>query len=228
MLDLGTLGGTSGTPSWLNDRGQVVGSSNLAGDATQHAFLWDRGILRDLGTLGGSNSEAFFVNEAGDVVGKADVSLSDPHHHAFLWKNGVMTDLGTVDGGPSSTAFSINAQDQVVGVGSGEHGWLWENGVIHDLNTLVLPGSDLSVSVAAFINDRGEIYGTGTLPKGDQHVILLVPTDLAASEGLLSHAPASSTTGPPAATHGSPMGCSSEPAWRAFQAHRSHRPCLGA
>jgi hypothetical protein len=43
------------------------------------------------------------------------------------------------------------------------------------LNTLIAPGSDLSVEAAAFINDRGEIYGTGTLPNSDQHVILLIP-----------------------------------------------------
>jgi probable HAF family extracellular repeat protein len=53
MTDLGTLGGTVGTANWMNNRGQVVGTSNLAGDATHHGFLWDEGKLIDLGTLGG-------------------------------------------------------------------------------------------------------------------------------------------------------------------------------
>jgi len=46
MIDLGTLGGTNGYPYALNNRGQVVGISNLAGDQNWHAFLWDRGVLK--------------------------------------------------------------------------------------------------------------------------------------------------------------------------------------
>jgi probable HAF family extracellular repeat protein len=43
MIDLGTLGGTQGFATALNNRGQVVGQSNLAGNQTAHPFLWDRG-----------------------------------------------------------------------------------------------------------------------------------------------------------------------------------------
>jgi probable HAF family extracellular repeat protein len=51
MADLGTLGGTLGYPNTLNNRGQVVGQSNLAGDGVSHPFLWDeREGLKDLGT----------------------------------------------------------------------------------------------------------------------------------------------------------------------------------
>ncbi len=50
--DLGSLGGTFGAPFWLNNRGQVVGASNLPGDQTFHPFLWDRDKLNDWGTLG--------------------------------------------------------------------------------------------------------------------------------------------------------------------------------
>ena len=44
-----------------------------------------------------------------------------------------------------------------------------------DLNTLVLPGSDLTLTAAAFINDRGEIAGAGVLPNGEGRAVLLVP-----------------------------------------------------
>ena len=57
MIDLGTLGGTSGTANWLTARGEVVGTSNLAGDLTHNAFAWQNGKMTDLGTLGGANSE---------------------------------------------------------------------------------------------------------------------------------------------------------------------------
>jgi probable HAF family extracellular repeat protein len=58
MTDIGTLGGTLGLPNFLNDRGQVVGTSNLSGDLFSHGFLWDQGVITDLGTLGGNNSTA--------------------------------------------------------------------------------------------------------------------------------------------------------------------------
>ena len=39
MLDLGTLGGTSSTATGINHRGQVIGTSDVAGGGA-HAFLW--------------------------------------------------------------------------------------------------------------------------------------------------------------------------------------------
>ena len=48
MVNLGTLGGTCTTPGdqgGINDRGQIVGASNLAGDTETHAFLWKKGLL---------------------------------------------------------------------------------------------------------------------------------------------------------------------------------------
>jgi probable HAF family extracellular repeat protein len=71
MTDLGTLGGTNGGPDDINNHGQVVGVSNLAGDAAAAAFLWDNGTLVNLGTLGGTYGEATTLNEAGDVAGIA-------------------------------------------------------------------------------------------------------------------------------------------------------------
>src|SRR5437870_12678329 len=57
MMDLGTLGGTAsgvdGPAILLNNRGQVAGTSTLAGDTTYHPFLWEHGMIKDLGTLGG-------------------------------------------------------------------------------------------------------------------------------------------------------------------------------
>ena len=62
MTDLGTLGGAFGVPNAMNDRGQVVGDSDLAGDQAFHPFLWDHGVLTDLGTLGGSFGEPRSIN----------------------------------------------------------------------------------------------------------------------------------------------------------------------
>src|SRR5277367_3693837 len=129
MVDIGTLGGTRGVASFINNRGEVVGTSNLAGDQTQHPYLWDRGSLKDLGTLGGDNGQAIWINDAGEVAGEADLPGSQTHD-GFLWKNGVMTDLGNL--GQTSFAFDINSEGQIVGHSKINDGtfraFLWEKG----------------------------------------------------------------------------------------------------
>ena len=58
VRDLGTLGGTFSLAGGINNRGEVEGISTLPGDATEHAFVWRKGLMTDLGTLGGPNSGA--------------------------------------------------------------------------------------------------------------------------------------------------------------------------
>ncbi len=191
MHDLGALGGTlgyvgsaadPGNGGAINSGGQVVGTSNLAGDLTHHPFLWNQGSLTDLGTLGGNNGEAYRINDAGEIVGRADVPGHKHYHHGFLWKNGVMTDLGVPHGWPCSTAIDINATGQIIlntgicGVGGGP-GSLWQDGVLYDLNKLIPPDSGFFIGDVNFINDNGEIAVTGVLPNGDQHDLLLIPSN---------------------------------------------------
>jgi probable HAF family extracellular repeat protein len=182
MMDLGTLGGTQGTTYWLNNRGDVVGSSNLGGDMAADAFLWTKaGGMQDLGNLGGTSAASVWVNDARQVVGTSLIP-NDLAWHAFLWRNGVITDLGTLGSDPSSEAQSINEQGQVVGVSfdgpNDLHGFLWEkSGPIADLNKLVPPGSSVTIINAFQINDRGEIAGKGVLSTGEGRAVLLIPCD---------------------------------------------------
>jgi probable HAF family extracellular repeat protein len=188
MIDLGSLGGTIGFGQCTNNRGQIIGQSNLSGDIVTHAFLWENGVINDLGTLGGDNSEAIWINDAGLIAGSADLAAPDIHD-AVVWKDGKILDLGTVDGDACSRGRGLNARGQVVG-GSSDcrnflHAFLWEEGgTMLDLNTLIAPGSGWQLTNAFNINDRGEILAkaapVGFTPNDDEdlgHLVLLVPCD---------------------------------------------------
>ncbi len=182
MIDLGTLGGVYAIGNYMNDRGQVAGSSDLAGDQTGHPFLWSKATgMQDLGTLGGVFGSAEWMNNTGEVIGYSTI-LGDQFVYAFLWKNGVMTNIS-----PATDTFGeaegINDLGQVVGgaqdsQGNG-YGFLWQNGgpMVH-LYDLAVPSSDLiAFQEATFINNRGEIAGNGTDPAGNDHAALLIPCD---------------------------------------------------
>lgn len=96
VTDLGSLGGVMfNAANGVNNRGQVVGQSDLPGETATHAFFWQNGVMTDLGTLPGDlNSVAFDINEKGQVVGNScDVNFNC---RPFLWEDGVMTDLNTL------------------------------------------------------------------------------------------------------------------------------------
>jgi probable HAF family extracellular repeat protein len=123
VINLGNLGGTGrggGNIAFgINNSAQVVGNSDLPGDAVTHAFLWNKESgIQDLGTLPGDNGSAGLgINDGGDIVG---VSLdSSGNTRAFLRENGVMADLNSLVPADSSlyllVACSINAHRQIIG-----------------------------------------------------------------------------------------------------------------
>jgi probable HAF family extracellular repeat protein len=80
MIDLGTLGGATSYAQAVNDRGQVVGGSALAGDGIEHAFVWSAGHgMTDLGPSG-RGSGALAVTDTGLVLG----GIFSPNR-AALW-----------------------------------------------------------------------------------------------------------------------------------------------
>jgi probable HAF family extracellular repeat protein len=96
VIDLGSLGGVMlNAANAINNLGQVVGQSDLPGDAVTHAFFWQNGVMTDIGTLPwDSNSIAYDINDKGQVVGvSCDVNFNC---RPFLWDDGVMIDLNTL------------------------------------------------------------------------------------------------------------------------------------
>jgi probable HAF family extracellular repeat protein len=120
-VDLGNLGGTTNNLATdINNQGQVVGKSNVSGDAAAHAFLWQNGTMTDLGTLAGDfASQANAINNKGQLVGLSRDASGNCR--AFLWQDGMMTDLNTVTAANSPVyalqAIGINARGEITGFG---------------------------------------------------------------------------------------------------------------
>lgn len=136
VTPLGTLGGTTSGASSINNRSWVTGFSNLPGDTTAHATLWQNGSALDLGTLGGPdvNSGVFWPvkNDRGLIAGISETSDPNPLNErwscaaffptatgriclGFVWQDGVMTALPPFPGGYDSYASGANNRGQVVG-----------------------------------------------------------------------------------------------------------------
>jgi probable HAF family extracellular repeat protein len=249
MTGLGSLGGTIGFGQCANNRGQIIGMSDLSGDLVFHAFAWENGVMNDLGTLGGHNSEAIWLNDAGMIVGSADLPATDIHD-AVVWINGKIQDLGTVPGDACSRGRGLNSRGQVVGGSSDCHAFLhafvWEEGgPMLDLNTLIAPGSGWQLTNAININDRGEILAKaaplGFTPEDDAdlgHLVLLVPCDAddagcggsaraAASVVQQNSAPSIRRTAGTESTPRPRTPRENAAAWRARLARQYHFPVFG-
>jgi probable HAF family extracellular repeat protein len=122
-IDLGNLGGTGHGDGImalnLNNHGEVIGSSDLQGDANFHAFLWTHQTgMQDLGTVPGDvNSAAIGINDAGQIVGVSLDASFDPR--AFLRQGRELIDLNTLipAGSPLylASACSISAAGDIIG-----------------------------------------------------------------------------------------------------------------
>jgi probable HAF family extracellular repeat protein len=121
-IDLGSLGGASGNVALgINNQGEVVGGSDVAGDTTSHGFLWTKETerMQDLAPFGSDVfSTALAINDGGGVVG---VSVDDQNNpRAVSWEHGVPVDLNNRIPNISTLhlllACSINSLGQIVGL----------------------------------------------------------------------------------------------------------------
>jgi len=188
-------GDTVGFAFWMNDNGDVVGTSGSCANTLPvgvvvgpHAVLWEKdGTPHDLGSLGGTvntdliavGNRAISINNRGEVVGGSTLH-GNMTAHAFLWtKQTGMRDLGTLPGDFNSGAIQINDKGDVVGVSNDASGkaraFLWQNGMMWDLNDLS-PNSPMFLLFAAGIDSRGEIAGFGVQKStGQVHAFLATP-----------------------------------------------------
>jgi len=128
IQDLGTLGGTNSLAIDINASGQVIGSSQIAGDAATHFFLWSSGTgMQDLNTtVNAGITSVVEINDAGQIIG---TYTTGGQSHAFLYTPGSgLRDLGTL-GGATSAPTGLNDRGDVVGGSTlsdgSTHAFLW-------------------------------------------------------------------------------------------------------
>jgi probable HAF family extracellular repeat protein len=162
LRDLGALSGGHSDAYGINDAGQVVGASLVAGVGgapnTWRAFEYSEGTMKELG-IGGDFSIAWDINNAGLVVG--EWSFSGEHgSHAFVYKDGMAQDLGNL-GGDGTYALSINDRGDIVGYGTTDlgilHGFIYVDGKMVDLNSLLVAPDGWQITRTSAINEGRQI-----------------------------------------------------------------------
>ena len=155
VIDLGTLGGDFGEATAINNRGEVVGFSRLAGDVATHGFYWTNATgMLDLGTM-----QANSINDEGVVVGSVPTSSSGSSNDAAIWTRAAgMRDIGTL-GGSQSYGMGADSFGRVFGdsdTTSGEHhAFMWTStGGMVDLGTLGGP-----FAVVTDVSENGQVVG---------------------------------------------------------------------
>jgi len=166
IQEIPTLGGTQNFAYAVNDRGDVVGSSFLAGDSSSAAFLYASGTVTSLSPL---NSGAFQtvgptgINNLGQV---ASGVISGGLYTAALYdrRTNQIATLGSLGGVCcgmlSGVAVAVNGDGAAVGYSYldsvNRHAFLYRNGSMADLGSLG------GWSVAYDVNENSEVVGAAS------------------------------------------------------------------
>jgi len=167
----------------INDLGQVVGAMNRPDDNAPHAFLNDHGTLQEIGPP--YDSYATTINERGHV---SLTYFDDFLGSVAIYRKGVTSPRiwSTADGTSINNAGDLLGQFYRTFPGDpGGAVLLYKDGVAYFLQPLIdpaeLPKSELFLSEAGDINDRGQIVANGILGVSASRFFILTPVSQTAA-----------------------------------------------
>jgi probable HAF family extracellular repeat protein len=168
----------------INDNGEIVGQSMLAG-FDMRPVRWDAsGAVTDLGLLpGGVNGTAYAINNNGVIVGVSEMGSGTGF--ATLWdgRGGVVDVHSTIGATGTSVPWDINDNGVIVGqakisAGIFPRGFVWDQ-----VEPAQQAGTDLYPGGANYgVNTDGLIVGSGYFFGDPDDALLAVPDGRGAYE----------------------------------------------
>jgi len=164
----------------VNGHGQITGSFTSS-SGRGAAFLYGDGIT-DLGSPGGiySSSSGYCINNRGEITGQYALPFSRKDktqvYHAVVYSGGQMKDLGTLPGDTHSVGCGINNSGVVVGyVSSSKSDTTYYEDLSYRQRAFVYKDGKMTAlgalggesSIAAAINDKGNITGSAETRRGE-------------------------------------------------------------
>lgn len=225
MTDAGTLGGLNSEAAGRSERAELAILSDtperdpleenfcgLGSGLVCGAAVWRHGTMTALPTLGGINAAAFMDNTAGMIVGVAEDGTADAtciapqktHFQAVMWYRGTVHKLPPLPGDEVGVALRLNDKGQAAGTSGlcsnttyggfalGPHAVLWDHGRPISVGDLGTDGT----SVAADVNNRGEVVGSASVPGGGLHPFLWTRAGGIRDLGVMSSDPADAANTP--------------------------------
>jgi probable HAF family extracellular repeat protein len=173
LVNLGTLGGANSRADAINNRGMIVGTSEVGPDIfDSHPFLYVRGEMIDLAEIiRGEFTWLVDINDAGDIAGSRVATDPDGsrQRRPFILSRGHLVDVRLPPDQGLASPEAINNRREIVGwinsVGGALRGFHYHRGTLSLLDELVIESDPLRPFVllqeAFDINDRGQILLRG-------------------------------------------------------------------
>jgi hypothetical protein len=193
MRALPTLGGDHASARWINNAGQIIGTSTIDPNSLQyHGVIWENEQIYRLPPPSGFHLP-IYIHDNGDIAGSATVEVPGIglKQRAVIWRDReIVLQLGTLaDGTPfepisSSHAHGVNASGVIVGMSTNRQGdsvvpFVFRPQVDDEMVQLddLMPEPWVAYDVGpGSINDAGQIAVHGGIPGSPPtRALLLTP-----------------------------------------------------